>query len=446
MPAEFPPGPRRPGSVPGLCLWALVLVLLLIYLVPTVSRSHVEGFSYFTETMSMQLPDLAAADPLWPINRDFYYMTRPGVVWIMAPLSGLFPGRGYDILMWIVMPVFLSGLVLTTRRLGGASWLASVAVLLFLPIAIEANFFTNDNLLATGLSLWAIVIVTGARGAVAVAVAGALFSLATLVRLDQLLLAPFLVALMVLHARDGRAVLVGMLAAAAGFAIVHGAVALLDPRAANILLRISLASGADALWDRLPASGIIAVVRDTSAALIAFGAGIPAIVAGARTLARRAERAASGAPRRGEALRFWAMPILLMGYPIFIYALTIGKYYDPRGFMTVLPMIAPLAAVGLQHHVFGPLLGDPNVPARSRLWTSVVAAVLVLPVLVPGVPILQRVLPLPVETENAPPTLTGRVWYHEAWRNWQETNFHAPERRVAALVDGIVASGNRRRC
>ena len=90
----------------------------------------------------------------------------------MAPLSDLSPGNAYDLLMWLAMPVFLSGVILAGRLAGGASWLASVAALLLLPIAVEANFFNNDNLIAGGLSLWTMAVLLGRRGMAFAVLAG----------------------------------------------------------------------------------------------------------------------------------------------------------------------------------------------------------------------------------------------------------------------------------
>jgi len=173
--AVAPTLPRR-----EIALWVAVTALLALAVSPVLTRSHVEGFTYFTETLSILLPDLSRADPLWSLTRDFFYMSRPGVIWAMAPLSDLSPGNAYDLLMWLAMPVFLSGVILAGRLAGGASWLASVAALLLLPIAVEANFFTNDNLIAGGLSLWTMAVILGRRGMAFAVLAGSLYSLAVL--------------------------------------------------------------------------------------------------------------------------------------------------------------------------------------------------------------------------------------------------------------------------
>lgn len=419
-------------------LWALVAACLVWALLPTLSRSHLEGFTYFAETMSMMVPDLSAADPLWSVNGAFFHLSRPGVIWAMAPLSTIAPGEGYDILMWLAMPVFLSGLVLVARLWTGASWLACVAALLVLPLALEANYYANDNLVATGLALWAMVLLLGRRDLPGAVAAGMLYALAVLCRLDQVLVGPFIAILAIFHVSSLRRAAIRLGAVAAGFVLLHAAFALLDPRAANLLYRIALVAEADALWERGAGPLGLTFARDASAALLAFGVGLPAIAAGALALLHRTRSDLAVAQDRLAAWRSRGVPILLLGYPVFIYALTFGKYYDPRGFMTMLPMLAPLAALGLQRWVVGPLLAHGEAPVGHPFRTALVASLITLPFLVPGVPLLPRVLPLPAETENAVPTLTGRIWYTEAWRTWQTRGFHAPEARAAALVTALV--------
>jgi hypothetical protein len=423
-----------------LALWFVVIALLAFAISPVLTRSHVEGFSYFTETLSILLPDTSRADPLWALNRDFFYLSRPGVIWAMAPLSRLSPGNGYDLLMWLAMPVFLSGFVLAARLGSGASWLACVAALLLLPITLEANFFTNDNLIAGSLSLWTMVFLLGRRGVASASLAGGLFSLAVLCRLDQVLLAPFFGLLAILHAPSLRWAMARWAAIAAGFGLVHGLFALLDPQAANPLLRIAVVTTADANWFRDTASIALTSARDASAALIALGVGLPAMFAGAIVLFSRAWAAAPHASGPIEDFRIWAVPLLLFGYPFFIYVLTVGKYYDPRGFISMLPMLTPLAAVSLDRWVFEPLR-QATQTTRSVLrstGTAVMAALLLLPVFVPGAPILPAFLPLPQETENAPPSITGRIWYSPAWRDWQ-TQFHQLDLAAERLVETLVA-------
>ncbi|KPQ15166.1 MAG: hypothetical protein HLUCCO18_12920 [Rhodobacteraceae bacterium HLUCCO18] len=434
--AVAPTLPRR-----EIALWVAVTALLALAVSPVLTRSHVEGFTYFTETLSILLPDLSRADPLWSLTRDFFYMSRPGVIWAMAPLSDLSPGNAYDLLMWLAMPVFLSGVILAGRLAGGASWLASVAALLLLPIAVEANFFTNDNLIAGGLSLWTMAVILGRRGMAFAVLAGSLYSLAVLCRLDQVLLAPFFAVLAILPAPSLRWAVARWAAMAVGFGIVHGLFALLDPQAANLLFRIAVVTEADGMWSRDTVTLALMILRDAAAALMAFGLGLPAIIAGAVVLYARARSAARHASGSVDGLRIWAMPLLLIGYPFVIYGLTVGKYYDPRGFITMLPMLAPLAAIGLDRWVIGPLRRAPRAaPAAGRsTWTALMAALLLLPVFVPGVPILPAVLPLPAETENAPPTMTGRIWYGGAWRDWQEREFHQHDRAAERLVETLIA-------
>lgn len=437
----------RPESVASTRLrlglaWVIVLALLILALSPVLTRSHVEGFTYFTELMSMLLPDLSAAEPLWTANTGYYYMSRPGIIWAMAPLSAIAPGNGYNLLMWFALPVILSGLVMASRSLTGASWLSCFAALLVLPIVIEANYFHNDNVLAVGLSAWAVALVVATKSGGGAFAAGMLYSAAVLCRLDQVLLGPFFAMLLVLRASSVSEAMRRAVSMALGFVLVHGLFGLLDVEPVNPLHRISVVSDAVASWERggLPLSFM--VLRDLSALLMAVGLGLPAIIAGAIALVRKGCIEVSAEEGAWKLFQARALPVLLIGYPFVIYALSAFRYYDPRGYMVMLPMLAPFAAMGLQRWVIGPLSGFRGNAAPPTAWQGAITAFLVIPFLVPGVPLLSNVIRLPVETENAAPTLTGRIWYTGSWRIWQERGFHTPEREMDAFLQGFVDRGD----
>jgi len=421
-------------------LWVVVVGLLAFALLPVLNRSHLEGFTYFTETLSRFGPERALADPLWPLLADFFYYSRPGVVWVLNVLAPLAPDGTYNLLMWLTFPLFFGGFVIWTRIAGGVSWLAAMTALLVLPIAIDTQFFTNDNLLAVSLSLWAAIFVMLRRGTWSVILAGVLYSAAVLCRLDQVLLGPFFAVLLLITSNDVRHALRRAGAMALGFALIHGIVAWHDLQAANPFFRISIASAGDALWNRDGKALPLLVARDLSAAMLAFGLGLPAIWAGGSALLRKADHNKGQDANRPNWVSPRALPLLLVGYPFFIYALTVGKYYDPRGFMTMLLMLGPLAAAGLQRWLIGPVLGQRSGAEDNRLRSGLIAAVIVLPVFVPGVPLMSSIYPTPVETENAPQTLTGRIWYGDDWRTWQDTQFHQREAATLAFLARLTTT------
>lgn len=396
----------------GLIMWAIVLGLLAMAYSPALTRSHVEGFSYFTETMARLYPDTASFDPLWPVNAQFFYASRPGVVWALVPLTWIAPGSAYNLLMWLTMPAFLAGVVCVAKRWSQGPWLAAVASLLVLPVAQDVTFFHNDNIVAITLSLWGIYLLLGSDRPLAIFCAGALVSFAMFCRLDQLLLFPLFAGLAASSATGPKEVLTRWGLLILSFVVVTGLAALIDPAVANPFERIAIATGTEALWDRgrpLPLS----LARDARTALVAFGVGAWAILLGVLSAVLHA-RSADNQRRRVFQL------VLLIVYPGVIYLFTVGKYYDPRGYLTMMPMIATLAALGLRY------VANASGPAA---WGSraVIAAML----LVPG-------YPTPRETESAPPTTSGRIWYGPTWRLWQRAKFHAPEATVARLVDTMT--------
>lgn len=414
-----------------LVLWVLVLGLILFALSPALSRSHVEGFTYLTETMSLLAPDFASAEPLWGAALSYFYLSRPGIIWAMAPLSALAPGAGYNILMWIALPIFLCSLVVVTKLWSKSSWLASVATLLFLPIVLDTNFFFNDSLPAAALSFCGIALLLWTPRLFGIFCAGAFLSLAILFRLDQILLLPLMCVLAVIRGPILLGAVVRFTALVLGFAIVHFGMWVIEPDAANLLMRIKVVSTSELLWGRANPPALVQTVRDLSAFTVAVGIGLPAIIVGIVVVKHRARNAWTGLS--GLFDRGFVLWVLLLTYPVAIYAVTLGKYYDPRGFLTMVPMLAPLTAVGLDCWVFSPL----KKKVRNGISKHILlATVLSAPLFVPGVPLLQALLPVLNESENAPPSLTGRIWYGDSWRDWQGsfTDLEADQMRLLSVA------------
>lgn len=417
---------QYPYSIPHAVAWFVVLAILAFALQPVLTQSHVEGFTYLTETMSMLAPDYTAAEPLWGDGADYFYFTRPGTIWAMVPFSALSPGYGYHLLMWGATLVFLPGLVIATKIWSGASWVASFAALLFIPITLEANFFTNDNILATGLSLWGIVLLLGTGRLAFVMLAGGLLCLAVLCRLDQVLLGPLFVALAVLKAETLKAAAVRCVALGLGFGAISFAGFLIDPDAVNVLGRISVVKNVIVHWGYSTQSTIQLIHMDISTALIAFGLGLPVIVSSIPVILRNMDIKAQDRIQWLGVSQAWAYMILILVYPFLIYAMTIGKYLDPRGFLTIAPMLAAIVARGLDDFIFKPLIVPGEFGKEANLRRGIIFSLFLGPLFLPSIPQLH-------ESESPPPYLFGRIWSAGAWRAWQ-TRFFATE----AVADRIT--------
>lgn len=416
-------------SVRDIAIWVTLIALLALAFSPVVTRSHVEGFSYLTETMSAMAPDFSVTDQIWTMTSSFFYLSRPGTVWAIVPLTGVFPGQGYNALMWLALPVFLTGVLLLCRLWVGASWLASCAVLLAIPLIADVNFFFNSNLPASAVSIAGIALLIWKRTILTAFISGLVLSLAILMRLDQLLFLPLYCLLVVLGPFNPHAMALRLCAALLGGFLVHGGMALIDPAAADLILRIQVTSTADALWERGDASILHLFARDVRAFSNAYFAALPALVGGLPIAVRQ-----SVSRWRGWNSLFeleWVLPTLLFTYPFAIYAVTLGKYYDPRGYLTILPFIAPAVALGLDRWVFDPLRSSSSL-AKSRSGL-ILALFVALPVVLPGVIGPVSLLKSSSETESAAPSLTGRVWYTDTWREWQY-RFVDAEMYAAALV------------
>lgn len=401
-----------PRSIPYFAAWCIVLALLAFALQPALTRSHLEGFTYLTETMSMLAPDYSATEPLWRAGVEYFYLTRPGAIWAMAPFSVLFPGNGYQVLMWVTTPVFLSGLIVVARVWTGASWLACFAALLFIPIAIEVNFFTNDNVLAACFSLWGMVCLLRAKRLVFVVLAGALLCLAVLCRLDQVMLGPLFVVLAALKADTLRGAVLRCVMLGLGFLFICAAGAFIDPNAINILDRIAVARGVFVNWGYAEPTLMQQIGRDASTALIAFGLGLPALTLSVLVLLLQSTKSKTDRIPWLGLSRALAYCVVLLVYPLFVYAMTIGLYLDPRGFLTIVPMLIAIVARGLDALILGPLLSPGAFRSEGALNRGIIFATILGPVFVPVINEFE-------ETESAAPHIFGRIWSADAWRDWQ---------------------------
>ena len=419
---------QYPRSKPQLVVWFVVLATLAFALQPILTRSHLEGFTYLTETMSMLVPDYTAAEPLWKVGEDYFYFTRPGIIWAMAPFSALYPGYGYQMLMWVATPIFLSGLIVATKTWSRASWVASFAALLFIPITLEANFFTNDNILAAGLSLWGIVFLLRADRLVFVMLSGALLCLAVLCRLDQVLLVPLFVALACLRAGTLKAAVTRCAVLGLGFGAINLAGFFIDPDAVNVLERIAVAKNVMVHWGYTTRSVAQLINHDISTAMIAFGLGLPAIVSSIPVITRSIDRNAQDRIQWLGISQAWAYMVLVLVYPLLIYVMTIGKYLDPRGFLTIAPMLTVIVARGLDDFIFKPLIVPGEFGKEAYLHRGIIFSILLGPLFVP-------LIPQTSESESAPPYFYGRLWYDGAWRVWQ-TRFFVTE----AIADRIITT------
>ena len=427
---------HRPENAMRIC-WFVVIALLVVATLPMLTRSHLEGFTYMTETMSLALQNLALTDPLWSNNVSYFYLSRPGTVWMMAPLSALAPGAGYQILVWLATPFFLTGLVVVTKLWSQASWLACVAILLFIPVALDVNFYLNDNIVAAAFTLTGIALLLWSQRALALFAAGALLSVALLCRLDQILFIPLFMVFAVLGSPSIKTALFRLVALIAGFMVIHAGMWWLDPNAANLLLRVQVVSASDALWARGNSPLLALFARDLSAMTVAFTAATPAIIAGIYVMQQRAGEVWSNGG--GLFDRQFVCLVLLILYPIAIYVVTFGKYYDPRGFLSVIPFIAPLAAMGVERYIVTPLRDGTLTFRKVTSQATLIAALLIAPVIVPGLPLIQSVMPVPHENENAPPSLTGRLWYFNTWSRWQD--WFEDSEDTAARILAIARDG-----
>lgn len=426
---------------PAALRW-LPLALAAAWLaLPVLTPAHVEGFSASIVSLGLHLAhggDVAAYDRLFPVNLEFFGLSRMGN-WLAVALLARIPGVDGELAMrltlWIGLVLLTGSSLALVRRWTGASLAVGAAALLLLPGFLENAFFYADNVLSAGLATSALLLVerararTGAVALVGLAIGGVLLGVAVLARTDAILVgaaAPLLLlpgrpslasdapATVAVGARaPWRDALVRLAVfGAAGAATVCGVLALFD---ATILDVLGISAYMVRIWGR----GL--ALKRHVLSLVLF-VGIPAAVLVPLALGRLA--------RARDAWRL----ALLVGVPLVYNVVALGKVLESRQLLPITPFLAALTVLGWQ--ALAPAPGAPG----ARRWARPAFVGLVLAVwLAP---------PLDRRMDDGPRALTGRLYSPPRWRAWQRAinrnhddleafaaTLAAPARRTAVLTD-----------
>jgi len=409
------------GRAGGRTGWWLALALSAWLLSPALSSVHVEGFSAQIQSLALvmaQQGSIAGHDLARPVISQYIFLTRPGVVDILALADAVFGNlgdAGFRMLMAASVVVLVWASALAARQMGGVRLRVGLFVCVLTPGLVELGFYFNDNLVSAAFSALAVCAAwrTGGRRTasanVHAAATGVLAVCAVLCRIDGLLALPLVALLFVLRQQQpAPAVLRGatMLAAAA---LTHLAAARFNggsPADAWPLLQHFSSFSGD--HGRLPGKGSV---------MYFFGAVTPLLLLPGMWRFWR---------HRPQGWRFgvWLAAFWLYPLAVLLHSLRTGseiRYY--------LPLLAPLVALFAGQgwrvlrawHRRGTLLRRCSVIALAA--AGVVS--MLMPPLVPAM-------------KDGPRVMVGRLWSTVLWQRWQGS-VDASLAQVRAVVDAVNA-------
>jgi hypothetical protein len=385
--------------------------------VPAFRVAHVEGFSTAILSLALHVrhDTIRAFDYIYPANLEYFALSRLGATLGVAALSSL-PGvdvtLAFRLLVWAGATGLLVGTWILVRRWTGAPPLLVAAALLVVPATVENVYFYNDNVISAALGVGALAVLVTARRSLGTAVgAGALLGLSVVTRADAVLLGPAVV--LILAEQEGtdraalrRAFLRALAIAVGGLVPLVGILALYGASYIDVL---RTSTHTVYLWNR--STGLL-----RQAIQIVTFLGVPGLAlaaAGAATLVRG---------------RHYGRLALLAGVPVLYNLITLGKMWQARQLLPLLPLVVTLVVIGWQ------------VLAPYRVARSLAAALVALslvgpspgrltqdPTLPPSPGVEGAVLarvgaympPLLRSYDDGPRVLTGRLWNLAEWHRWQ---------------------------
>ncbi|MBI0477180.1 hypothetical protein D9601_17675 [Sphingomonas sp. MA1305] len=381
-------------------LFGIVQVLALPFVGLT------EGFQTMMMSMSwdMAMQNRVTADLAYPFNAEFYYVSRYGMVTLLAllqPWLAAYPALGISMVMltslvlYVVATLVFAGHVFGTQR----RWRTAAVVLA--PVVAASAYSLNDSLpsgalVAAALALWTTPRRRTAMDLAGGAVTGLLLGLAISLRFDAAFILPGMAALA--WWRDGvrpaviRIALMGLVALLAASVVYGtGGLTILDP---PLIGRVAIG-----LWSE-PIS--LAHPLKVAAVSLSLPAWI-ALVIGLWIIARHDRRLAA------------TVAIAIAGY-LLPYATSL---YQPRYLLPALPFLIGPIAVGLA----GAFTSDTATGNMSRiLCTSTLAFF----------------LPVVGGQSEGPRAVIGNVWNAIDWTIWLARLRHDN----AAAAQAIAAAGN----
>lgn len=411
---------RSPWGVRRIAIVAATLLLAAWLLSPMFTSTYVEAYMERLQTMAMLQPHgrLWLDDQAYPINTEFLYVTRLGMVELMRGCIAIFGASS----LWGLRALTIGSFAVVTaaclafsRRWAASEthqatpWWPFAVFLVLVPGIVEPSFFFADNLISAAFATAALALVTGKVSVPRWLIIGGLFGAAMLVRLDALLIAPLILSVLWLACRDYRRIAVAVLLGAVG----ASAVFLLNWRFTGISLLQAIQVGR--FFSAVNANGVYSsgFKRTVIIALGFFGfLSLPFLAAGVwSNLKLRAAR--------------WSLVMTLV--PTIFYLVVLPKANEIRDFCLLgAPYVVLHGGTGLRLLVDS-ALGKRRLPVPLPTWAARLALLACACVFL-SPPVLLR--------KDGPRPIAGRIWSPIFWRQWQDIRFDAVS-RLHGLVDSV---------
>jgi len=386
--------------------------LLAAYLLsPALTSVHVEGFSGQIQSLSQALihGGISSHDPYLPAITEFIFLTRAGVVDLLALLRttlGLNGDVAFRMLTIVSLALLLASSVTFAGNRGSVRVVPAFAALVLTPGVIETGFFFNDNIVSAGFASLALACLSPAAGLWRYLLAGSFAGIAVLCRLDGVFALPLLLGVVLIEVPPRPlaavwriiALLAGFLVSMAVAAAVNHAT-LLDSLTIGRLFNHVQQAGYDL---RLSVYALLYFFGPITPLLLVIG------------IARKAQT--------GIIIRHWIDGAFFVLYPVLLCAFAVKSGREIRYLYPLLtPVIALHGGRGIDW-----LLNEVRRPLAERrgLLPLIVAGVVTVTFFTP---------PAAISMADGPRAMVGRMWSPVMWRRWQHT-----VNSSMARLDGFV--------
>ena len=179
-------------------------VLLLIWLVsPAFTAVNLEAYTARLQSMAAQFngPGVLDYDRLMPLHVEYLYLTRSGVVFLLAGfnrLFGPFPDLGFRLLTLASFVAVVLASAIFARTWGALRYRVTIPVLLLIPGVSQVAYYFNDNIVSAAFSAFAFALIVPTSAWPRYAAAGAMMACAISCQIDAILVLPLLGVLAVL--------------------------------------------------------------------------------------------------------------------------------------------------------------------------------------------------------------------------------------------------------
>jgi len=125
---------------------------------PALTATHVEGFTALIQldAIAAQLGLLDRADLLYPVQTEYFYGTRQGVVLLLRGLmylTGTDSDALFRVLTLLCFAVFLGSTAVVARRHSSLGWPAILGSLLLVPGLFELGFYFSDGVVSVAFGM-----------------------------------------------------------------------------------------------------------------------------------------------------------------------------------------------------------------------------------------------------------------------------------------------------